>query len=468
MLSLRDTQILENRQVPSYLAIVVISILLFGACGSKQIVVEEPVTQEIKSPRKDIPLSTLAFEYNINKLSLNSYINGYLDSLLAQTIYADRGVEVTATRLSTCQLELQDKQVLIKLPLKLDVTKESFLGKWNAYGEIDLTIISAVEISSNWKMDSTTEIIDYDWIQKPKLGVGIFDFSIGAFTTEISERIKPIVEKGIDEALQNNFDLKNQTELLLGPILQPYELDQAIGGWIDMETDSIHFSPWINKEDYISGRIYAPFKTIVRTQKPASDRPKSLPPFTWNENIGSISTFQIYGEMDYDYLTNLAKSNLVNQSFSNGGRTVKVEDLKISGEPNLISVDIKTSGSFNGIISISGQPVYNNGILSAKNIDWSLKTNNLLHKTAAWIKKGYIHDQLNTALVFDLKEYITTAQEELYDVLSDFKTKSNIDLQLDWGDYDIDHLELHHNSIDALLKLDVEIKTIIDQVPEEF
>ena len=64
--------------------------------------------------------------------------------------------------------------------------------------------------------------------------------------------------------------------------------------------------------------------------------------------------------------------------------------------------------------------------------------------------------------------YIISAQEELYEVLSDFKTKSNVDLQLDWGKYDIDHLELHNDGIDLLLKLDVEIKTIIDQVPEEF
>ena len=71
-------------------------------------------------------------------------------------------------------------------------------------------------------------------------------------------------------------------------------------------------------------------------------------------------------------------------------------------------------------------------------------------------------------MVFDLNQYIISAQEELYEVLSDFKTKSNIDLQLDWGKYDIDHLELHNDGIDLLLKLDVETKTIIDQVPEEF
>ncbi len=467
-MSLKYVRMLKRTTVTGLIAFIVIAGMTFSACGSKKILVEEQAIQEIRTPIRNIPLSTLAFEYQINKLGLNNYINAHLDSLFTQTIEADKGIEVKITRLSSSQIELQEKQALIKLPLKLDAYKDSFLGQWSATGEIDLTIISNVDISPDWKMETATEIVDYQWIQKPTVAVGFLDLSLGAFTSEITDRIKPIVEKGLDKAIQENFDLKNQTELLLGPILQPYELDQAIGGWIDMATDSIHFSPWGNTEDYITGKIYAPFKTVVRSQKPVSDSAKQLPPFTWNNNIGSISTFQIYADLGYNYLTNLARSNLVNKSFSNGGRTVKVEDLKISGKTKEISVDVKTSGSFKGIITITGQPVYNDGILSTQNVTWSLKTSNILHKTAAWIKKGYIHDQLNKALVFDLNQYVISAQEELYEVLSDFKTKSNIDLQLDWGKYDIDHLELHNDGIDLLLKLDVEIKTIIDQVPEEF
>ena len=65
---------------------------------------------------------------------------------------------------------------------------------------------------------------------------------------------------------------------------------------------------------------------------------------------------------------------------------------------------------------------------------------------------GDVYKRQNKALVFDLNQYIISAQEELYEVLSDFKTKSNVDLQLDWGKYDIDHLELHNDGIDLLLK----------------
>ena len=467
-MTLKNTRAWINTSIRSYGIFFAVATIIFSACGSKQILVKEPVKQEIRTPERDIPLSTLAFEYNINKLALSKYVDGYLDSLFNESIEADKGIEVQVTRLSTGHIEMQDRRVFVKLPLKLNASKGSFLGKWSAYGEIELNIISDIDISSDWTMETKTEIIDYHWLKSPKVNVGIVDIPLGGLSTEITERIKPIVEQGVDEAIQENFDLKTQTELLLGPILEPYELDQSVGGWIDMTTDSIHFSPWENKEDYITGRIYAPFRTVVRSQKPSEIDHQELPPFTWNDNIGSISTFQIYADLDYSYLTNLARSNFVNKSFSNGGKTVKVEDLKISGESNHISVSIETSGSFKGIITIDGRPVYNDGIISADNVNWSLKTNNILHKTAAWIKKGYIHDQLNKALVFDLNEYVSSAQEELYNVLSDLKTKNNIDLQLDWRDYEIDHLEYHNHGINALLKLDVTIKTIIDEVPEEF
>ena len=103
-MSLKDARMLKKTQVFGYISMTMISIMIFNACGSKQILVEEPVYQDIRKPIRDIPLSTLAFEYNINKRALNNYINGSLDSLFTASIEADKGIEVKIARLSSSHI----------------------------------------------------------------------------------------------------------------------------------------------------------------------------------------------------------------------------------------------------------------------------------------------------------------------------------------------------------------------------
>ncbi len=92
---------------------------------------------------------------------------------------------------------------------------------------------------------------------------------------------------------------------------------------------------------------------------------------------------------------------------------VNEEDLIIYGETNRIGVKIQTSGSLKGLITIEGEPYYNDDILRARELSWSVEKKNILHKAAAWIKKGFIHDQLEEKLVFNLNNYIYRAQSEL-------------------------------------------------------
>ncbi len=455
------------------LSVVTIASLMISmsSCGSNKDLMEKNTydTRVETTPlTQSTPLSTLAFEYKINKTGLNSYFNGYLDSMfLSSWDYPEEHVEAYITRMRSGTLECQDKRILITLPLQIDLDKKTLIGKWSAYGEILLTIVTDLDVNSNWNIDTKTEIINYEWIQTPKMKFGFIDIPIKSIANNISNRIKPFIEESIDAAVRENFDLREQASALLNPILQPYTLNQSVGGWITMNADSIHFSPWVNEEDYISGKIYAPFNTVVTTAQP-EDQKVELPPFTWNTSIGSISTFKVQADLGYQYLTDLAKSNFVNKAFKNGKRVVKVEDLTIYGGPNRIGVEIQTSGSFKGLIKIEGEPYYNEGVLRARNLSWSVDTKNILHKAAAWIKKGFIHDQLEETLVFDLNSYINTAQSELYDVLADIKSERAIEFNLRWGKYDLLNLDCQESGLSFLMVLNVQIETVIDELPSEF
>lgn len=453
------------------LCIILSLMTLMSSCASNKdamVSKKESLLIEKIHLEQSLPLSTLAFEYRINKAGLNSYFNAYLDSIfISSWDYPEEHVEAYITRMRSGTLECQDKRILINLPLQIDLDKKTFIGKWSAYGEILLTIVTDIDVHSNWDINTRTEIVHYEWLQSPKMKFGFIDIPIKSIANNISERIKPFIEESIDAAVRDNFDLKEQALSLLGPILEPYTLNQSVGGWIKMKADSVHFSPWVNEEDYISGKIYAPFKTTVTTTKPEHEK-NELPPFTWNSSIGSISTFKVHADLGYEYLTDLAKSNFINKAFKNGKRVVKVEDLIIYGETNRIGVKIQTSGSFKGLITIEGEPYYNDGILKARNLSWSVETKNILHKAAAWIKKDFIHDQLEETLVFDLNNYIYTAQSELYNVLSDIKSNQEIEFDLSWGKYELLNLDCQKSGLSFLMVLNVQIETVIDELPYEF
>ena len=443
------------------------SILLLWGCQSKKPIIHKVAKQHMpqEALTMNLPLSTISFSYQISKQAINEQLNSYLDSIFNESwSFPEQEATVHITRMKSSSITLQDKRILTKLPLHIDIDKNTLLGTWSVYGELLLTILSEIDINDQWALSCDTDILDYEWTQPPQIKLGFLDIPIERLTKGLTEHIKPLLEKNIDQSLKEHFDLAEHIATAVTPLLTPYQLDSTVGGWISMSADSIHMTPWTNEESMVSGKIYAPFTTQVTSSKPITPESLKLPPFTWNDKIGDISNINLGIELNYTYLTDLAQQQFLNKSFKNGKRVVKITDLTIYGGDQRLGVIASTTGSFNGSIQLEGRPIYRDGTLYCEDIIWDLTTKNILHKTGVWLKKGFIHDQLNEMLTFDLNPYVIRAQGEIHDMLRGIKNETLTDISINWGPYDITDLNCQKQELSGIMSIDLQIDLIINEL----
>lgn len=447
--------------------ILFIILLTSMSCSTNEILTPMQPTQieEEKHYSKEVPTSDITLTYEISKKAMGKYLNEVLDSIFSEKFeFPDQNIEVHVSRMKTGTIEVSDKEVLTMIPIYLDIDKSTMIGNLSAFGEMELQVVSKLNISPDWEMGTATEVVDYNWTVAPKVKLGPIDIPIQTITDNIIDRIKPLIEQNIDLGISENFSLKDNITSLGQVLFTPYQLDSTTGGWIKMKADSVHMSSWTNIENYSTGKIYTKMTMIMDSNPRDTLDMHIIPPFSWKEDISDLSTFRLWADLSYDYLTKIVQSNFLNQTFKSGTKSVKVEAVEISGDRDQLIVQARTSGSFNGIITISGQPHYEDGILRVQNILWDIRTNNLLHKAATWIKKGFIHDQLNNMLVFDLAAYLETAKGEIYNYLGELKKSSDIDVLIDWGQIDLSNIRTQDEGLEALMKADLKVHVIIDDI----
>jgi hypothetical protein len=95
---------------------------------------------------------------------------------------------------------------------------------------------------------------------------------------------------------------------------------------------------------------------------------------------------------------------------------IVIEQTAVSGDDagNLV-IKIDFSGSFDGTAYFTGKPVYNpeKKSIEVQDLDYDLKTNNLLLKTAKWLFNKKILTELEKYTSFDLSQYYDTASKTL-------------------------------------------------------
>jgi hypothetical protein len=147
--------------------------------------------------------------------------------------------------------------------------------------------------------------------------------------------------------------------------------------------------------------------------------PSSVPNLTNANNPGG---FNIYLEdaLQYDSLSNVLNGYLVNKRFDVAEGIFKkhivVQHTSVSGdEEGNLNIRVDFTGSFDGVAYFVGKPVYNaeKKTIEVQDLDYDLKTKNLLLKTAKWLFNKKILGELKSYTSFDLSQYYDTASQSL-------------------------------------------------------
>lgn len=448
-------------------------IVSIAACSTKKTVKTRPAIQQQSSDHEEIGeaygmleespddinlamrKSQLNLKYKLNKNSIAETFNSVLDSLMSNNTFEldEYNLNITLLKQKDATVEFQDKSVLINFPLKITAEKKTFLQDLLVEGEINLSVITDIEIDKYWNLFTNTELIDYSWVTKPQAKMGSISIPIEKIMNLVIDRTKSKVVKEIDRTIKEEFALKSQIISVMDMIGQPISLDRGSDIELQINVDSFAMTGTYNTFDWTEGIISVTGVGEVIGAKDYSSAPDDLPVFSWLDSQFKKDSSDIYFNIDLELnrINKLVSDRIVGKRFSENGKEIVVEKVELKGLDDKLGVVADVSGSYDGQIFLSARPEFDadKKTLKSEDIEISILTKNVLHKALAWMLKGKIKKELDKTLQFSLKDFLDPIQKQIDEQVKEINKQGGLQLSVDLQDLDIEEFKFSKTKIHA-------------------
>jgi hypothetical protein len=242
-------------------------------------------------------------------------------------------------------------------------------------------------------------------------------------TNEVMNGLKEELDasRRIMEENYRNINLKPWMQYAWNMLNDVYAIPSL--GYFTLHPKKLRMQNINAQNDLLSINIGITATPVVSFEKP--DVPQTIiPDLTTANNPGG---FNIYLEaaLQYDSLSKVLNGYLAGKRFDVAEGLFKkhiiVQNADVWGDTlgNLL-IRLDFTGSFDGSVNFTGKPVYDTAkkSIEVQDLDYDLKTKNLLLKTAKWLFNKRIIGELKKYTSFDLSQYYDTASLAMNDWLN--------------------------------------------------
>ncbi|MDR6194641.1 DUF4403 family protein [Siphonobacter sp. SORGH_AS_0500] len=413
-------------------------LISLGGCQPKRSVSSNPpapkesylyTKKQVESRRY---LSTINLPVDISLLEVERQINANLTDLIYEDLsYEDQDdlmarVWKRGRILVTPGASVANESSLnLKVPLKIWIkTRYSVLGlstEKELNFEIDVRLSTRFMIAPNWDAHTTTKLEGYDWVTKPVLKLGPLSIPVAGLVEKALNSKKSTLEKGIDDAVAKNIEVKKYVIQAWNAALQPYQVSEKYRTWLKITPVSIQMSPLRTVGKTIQSTIG--IQTYTETafgEKPVIQNVTQVPDLKLATQATDEFKIGLVSELSHAEAERMVSDTVVGQKFTYGNYSVEVTSIKLYGDANALAIRAGLKGSIDGFIYFKGIPYYDpvSKSVTLRDMDYDLETRSFLFKTANWLLQSRLRKTLQSALTFPVGEPIVEAQKQIQALLT--------------------------------------------------
>ena len=414
------------------------------------------------TPRSSVVSMTTETKISDIQKSINAQISGliYEDNSLDNN--NSDNVMVKAWKQGDIRLSMDDNVISFQVPLKVWIKAGFSVQKFGLSisdyrelnGALSLKFRTAVTLNPDWTITTRTTSEGYEWLTTPTLKIAGVDFSVKFIADILLQAGLKKVGTIIDESIKDYLNLRPYATQAWELAQQPLLLDETYNAWLQITPAKVISSNLMSVDGTIRHKagitgtilinINPPGKTTLSPQTgidnntpvaniPADISPKDLKPLP-DILIGNVpvdvSTIYTYILLPFTELNAQARHYVKGKTFSQGKRSVMVEEIKLYGNEGSIIAETRLSGSLNGTIYFRGRPVYQStdSTLVIEDFDYDLSTKNFLVKSASWLYQDGFRRMIAKELKWSLSKEIMMVNQTINDNLHSLKLTSGVTL----------------------------------------
>ena len=340
-----------------------------------------------------------------------------------QVLYEDNDLNdgdqmmLRAVKNGEIHLQVDSQKVIYTVPLLLWIKYDAGLAHIEANGEILLNMATGFEIQPDWNIATRTELIDYEWLREPKLRMGAVSIPVGSLLNVVIRNGRHYLTREMDKQVKENLKLKEVLGEVWQQMFHPILLSEEFNTWLTINPQRLAMTPLTTMEDKLSATIVVEsYPDIKLGEAPVRQLlPPPLPPLQFVQQTKEDFVLNIFTEIDYEEAERIARVQMVGETYRSGKYAVTDKDVELYGSGNKLVVKTLITGSYNGNIYLEGEPVYNSrrNQVEIEDLDFTLSTKNVLHRSAGWILRGAIRRNIEQNMRFLLDYNLSDMRDQL-------------------------------------------------------
>lgn len=410
----------------------------FFPFGSKRISVTPPAGLPA-NPLPEPPVSTIALPLGVSMEELGTLARTRLPEEISgsnpvrESLFDGRGTYLVQ-RDGEPDVRAENDRLVLSVPItfkaRLNGTGTA-LGlsvpvSLSADGAATVELSMKPSISPDWKVHTQPRIL-LKWRQAPGariLGVRVtFQNAADEF---LRSRIGEALPR-IDAVVNESLELKDRAEAAWKNLQEPTRVSASPDLWMTVLPLSVTLPPLDLKPDRVFLAARLETRLALDTDEPQKARPTPLPPVstTGTSSADTGFTLQLPVFLGYEAVNRKLETDLAGRTIPMGpGKSLTIEKATMSANGNrlVLAVEIRAiegAGFFStrraGTIYITGTPVWDRDRqqVHLDSVDFDEGTMQGLLRTAAWIGRPVLLENLRQAAVFPLAEPAGDARRAL-------------------------------------------------------
>lgn len=408
---------------------VLIIALFLALTGCKTALLPEKPVEKYSPADIKLQVSTINMQFDMTVRSLEALLNRQLTGVIYKdSILDDDNLLITAWKKENIKLGFENGIFIYRVPLKLYIKAgwkfERFGISLSDYkemnAEIALNFKTSIAINKDWSIATVTTSQGYEWLSKPVLKLGPVDIPITMIADIIVANNMETINTSIDEGLQSSLDLRANAQEAWVMMQEPMLLDEEYQLWMRLSPKSVSAMPITGGKGIIrqTSAIQAVAECFVGP-KPSFSINYTLPEITPLKKAADDFELNIASYIPFSYIDSATKAQLVGTSYTFGKRELKINSVDVFGSDKNLVIETNVSGSLNGKLFFEGIPVYRESDSSIifSDLQFNIKTKNLLVKAAGWIANSGLEKVLAKKLYYPVGSDLRSSYKLISDNL---------------------------------------------------
>ncbi len=360
-------------------------------------------------------LSSIILPVELPLRTLGNTLNKELTDVLYEGKIDDYYVRIE--KALPIKLSMEDSFIFHHLTANIMAEENYWITNIKARGQLKINFKTQLSISPDWSVASNTELIAYDWTDKPKIEVGPFQFPIKKMANQALEASKRLLTNSIDQYIRNELPLKNQVLSTWNQIQRPILLDEKEQYWLALNPRGIQMSSFQISDDKLQTHLIIPaMPEVFIGQNPKKVNFTNLPKLKFsNFSAQEKQIVHFPFTLPFQSIEKLAQRQILNKTYYHKGKQLKVAAVHCQEKKGLLNILLTIEGDLNGQLDLLGTPYYSleEQHIFIDDIRFRLRTKNLIHKTLAGFYKKYLKAEIKNASIIPLKDRFAQLEKEV-------------------------------------------------------